>query len=118
MDYNTLEEKEEALVRQGATKTVSKFNTFCSLCSKKINAGEWCYEFTTEDKKGKTHQRAFLVHRNCEDEEVKTRMHKAEFQQNAKKKGNRKSRGKTSKGKALPYSGARGVDRGKLFYGK
>lgn len=95
-------------MNDGRIKTESNFNTFCSLCTKKINKNEECYSYTTVDSKGKTHERLFMIHLDCKDEEVRTRMTLGEFRRTTKGKGNKKK--KTPRG-------AYGINRNKLFYG-
>lgn len=60
---------------------VSKFNTFCSLCSRRIFKGELARTW-----EGKT----FLVHEDCEA--VKDRLHNVAFRRDIKKRSHRKRR--------------------------
>lgn len=77
----------------------SKYNTFCSLCRKRITQGEVCYSW---DKK------EFMVHLDCNAPEVKSRMSNTEFRKNAKNGVERKKRGS---GRTSPHTSPRSSGR-------
>lgn len=68
-------------------EAVSRYKTFCSLCSRMINKDETC--LTWEGRR-------FFAHINCSDEEVRQRMTNTQFRKSAKVRGSRKAR--TSRG--------------------
>ncbi|GAA0332996.1 hypothetical protein GCM10009540_60900 [Streptomyces turgidiscabies] len=61
-------------------KAVSKYKTFCSLCSRMVYKDEACFTWDG---------RMFFAHLNCNDEEVRTRMTNTEFRKTAKKTSKR-----------------------------
>lgn len=61
--------------------TTSKYNTFCSLCSKRISKGEACYTWAGKE---------FLVHTDCNAPASRERVHNVEFRENVKKRGKRR----------------------------
>lgn len=60
-------------------RKISKYNTFCTLCSRRIFQGELTR--TWEGKK-------FLIHEDCEA--VKDRLHNVAFRRDVKKRSTRK----------------------------
>jgi len=71
--------------RVGGTEAVSNYKTFCNLCQRVLRQGEPCYSYQGSDPRtGKAKPKLFMVHLDCNDEEVRTRMTLTEFRKNAK----------------------------------